>query len=74
MYPDALSQMNTYFKLMLDPWQLKWTENGNSTDQPDMTMSCLVDFMEQQRLFHNAHQPQSRTRHTTPDRIPTKNR
>ena len=71
LYPDALSQMNAYFKLMLDPWQLKWTENGNSTDQPDMTMSRLVDFMEQQRLFHNARQLQSRTRHTTPQRQST---
>ena len=71
MYPDALSQMIAYFKLMLDPWQLKWTENGNSTDQPDMTMSLLVDFMEQQHLFHNARQPQSRTRHNTPHHQPT---
>ena len=71
MYPDALSQMNAYFKLMLDPWQLKWTENGNSTDQPDMTMSRLVDFMEQQHLFHKARQPQSRTRHNTPQRQST---
>ena len=57
--------------LMLDPWQLKWTENVNSTDQPNMTMSHLVDFMEQQRLFHNARQPQSRTCHNTPHRQPT---
>ena len=39
---------------MLPSWQLKFTENGNTTDDPTMTMDCLVDFMEQQRIHYNA--------------------
>ena len=40
---------------MLDPWQLKFTENGNSTEVL-MTIDCMVDFFEQQRIHYNSRQ------------------
>ena len=54
LYDDSLSQRNAYFRLMLPSWQLKFTENGNTTDDPTMNMDCLVDFMEQQCIHYNA--------------------
>ena len=50
-----LSLRNAFFQLMLDPWQLKFTENGNSTEDP-MTLDRMVDFFEQQRIHYNARQ------------------
>ena len=44
---------------MLDPWQLKFTENGNSTEAP-MTIDRMVDFFEQQRIHYNTRQASPR--------------
>ena len=40
---------------MLDPWQLKFTENGNSTEAP-MTIDHMVGFFKQQHIHYNACQ------------------
>ena len=34
IFETDISISNAFFQLMLDPWQLKFTENGNSTDAP----------------------------------------
>ena len=55
IFNTDLAIRNAFFQLMLDPWQLKFTENGNSTEAP-MTIDGMVDFFEQQRIHYNAHQ------------------
>ena len=55
IFNTDLANRNTFFQLMLDPWQPRFTENGNSTEAP-MTIDRKVDFFEQQRIHYNAHQ------------------
>ena len=64
IFNTDLSLRNVFFQLMLDPWQLKFTENGNSTEDP-MTIDCMVDFFEQQRIHYNARQASPRRSHGT---------
>ena len=40
---------------MLDPWQLKFTQNGNLTDAP-MTIEQMVNFFEQRCIHYNTCQ------------------
>ena len=59
IFNTDLSLRNAFFQLMLDPWQLKFTENGNSTEAP-MTIDRMVNFFEQQRIHYNARQASPR--------------
>ena len=54
-----LAFCNAFFQLMLDPWQLKFTENGNSNEAP-MTINRMVDFFELQCIHYNARQASPR--------------
>ena len=62
VFNTDLAICNAFFQLMLDPWQLKLTENGNSTKAP-MTIDHMVDFFEQQCIHYNAHQASPRHSH-----------
>ena len=53
IFNTDLSLCNAFFQLMLNPWQLKFTENGNSTEAP-MTINWMVDFFKQQHIHYNA--------------------
>ena len=55
VFNTDLAVRNAFFQLMLEPWQLKFTENGNSTDAL-MTIDHMVDFFEQQHIHYNARQ------------------
>ena len=55
VFNTDLAIRNVFFQLMLDPWQLKFTENGNSTKAP-MTINRMVDFFEQQCIHYNTRQ------------------
>ena len=59
IFNTDLAICNAFFHLMLDPWQLKFTENGNSTEAP-MTIDHMVDFFKQQRIHYNARQASPR--------------
>ena len=59
IFNTDLALRNAFFQLMLDPSQLKFTENGNSTKAP-MTIDWMVDFFEQQRIHYNARQASPR--------------
>ena len=48
---------------MLSLWQLKFTENGNSTNSPAKTTDHLIDFMEQQCTHYDAQQHQYHSFH-----------
>ena len=55
IFNTDLAIHNGFFQHMLDPWQLKFTENRNSTEAP-MTIDRMVDFFEQQHIHYNARQ------------------
>ena len=57
---DDTAKKNAFFKLMLPDWQLKHTSNGHVLDNNAYTLTMLVDFMEQQRIFYDAEQDAKR--------------
>ena len=55
VFNTGLAIHNAFSQLMLDPWQLKFTENGNSTEAL-IPIDCMVDFFKQQRIHYNSCQ------------------
>ena len=48
---------NALYDVCLDQWQKAFDASGNSLDDNAYTYSRLCDFMETQRIHHNASQP-----------------
>eukprot|EP00536_Pseudo-nitzschia_multiseries_P015095 jgi/Psemu1/41236/gm1.41236_g len=56
LFPNKTSMKNSFFRLMLPTWQLKFNETGNQLDDLTFPLHRLVAFMGQQRLHHDANQ------------------
>ena len=71
LYADDTAIKNAFYRLMLEDWQLKFDATGNALDDAAYTLQQLVDFMEQQRLHHNARMEQrSSNRQVRQNRLP----
>ena len=53
---------NALYDVFLDQWQKAFGASGNSLDDNAYTYSRLCDFMETQRIHHNASQPDNNHR------------
>ena len=60
LFPNEQNMKQAFYRLMLSQWQLAFDTSGNRTDDPAYTMNQLTEFMEQQRIFHNAREEDRR--------------
>lgn len=54
LFPDAVSRKRAFFRLMLPEWQLAFNGSGHTLDDAAYSYDQLVEYMDQQRIFHNA--------------------
>lgn len=68
LFADDQAMKQAFYRLMLSQWQLAFDTSGNRTDDPNYTMNQLTEFMEQQRIFHNAREEDRRRSNRQGDR------
>uniref|UniRef100_A0A7S4EHH2 Uncharacterized protein n=1 Tax=Pseudo-nitzschia australis TaxID=44445 RepID=A0A7S4EHH2_9STRA len=60
LFPLASALKAAVYDIMLPKWQLKFDASNVTTDDLSLTLKCLVAFMEQQHLHHDAVQQNCR--------------